>query len=81
MSTDSESTAIEQAFLKAAADNGLDTSDTERMADLRRRVALMRQGWSVYMKSTSPEPNLRRCSCLPVGNHPAGRFHNEVAYA
>lgn len=44
MSTDSESTAIEQAFLKAAADNGLDTSDAERMADLRRRVALMRQG-------------------------------------
>ena len=44
MSTDSESAAIEQAFLKAAADNGLDTSDTERMADLRRRVALMRQG-------------------------------------
>ena len=44
MSTDSESAAIEQAFLKAAADHGLDTSDTERMADLRRRVALMRQG-------------------------------------
>ena len=44
MSTDSESTAIEQAFLKAAAVNGLDTSDTERMADLRRRVVLMRQG-------------------------------------
>ena len=44
MSTDSDSTAIEQAFLQAAADNGLDTCDTERMADLRRRVALMRQG-------------------------------------
>ena len=44
MSTDSESAAIEQAFLKAAAGNGLNISDTERMADLRRRVALMRQG-------------------------------------
>ncbi len=44
MSTDSESTAIEQAFLQVAAGNGLDISDTERMADLRRRVALMRQG-------------------------------------
>ena len=44
MSTDSDSTAIEQAFLKAAADHGLDASDTERMADLRRRVELMRQG-------------------------------------
>ena len=44
MSTDSDSTAIEQAFRQAAADNGLDTSDTQRMADLRRRVTLMRQG-------------------------------------
>ena len=44
MSTDSDSTAIEQAFLGAAAGHGLDTSDAERMADLRRRVALMRQG-------------------------------------
>ncbi len=44
MSTDSDSTAIEQAFLRAAAENGLDTSDTQRMADLRQRVALMRQG-------------------------------------
>ena len=44
MSIDSDPAALEQAFLKAAADNGLNTSDTERMADLRRRVALMRQG-------------------------------------
>jgi aminoglycoside phosphotransferase len=49
MSSDAESTINEQAFneqafLREAAANGLDTSDQERMADLRSRVALMRQG-------------------------------------
>lgn len=44
MSTDAYSAMTEDAFLRLAADHGLDTSDTERMADLRRRVALMRQG-------------------------------------
>ena len=49
MSRDAESTINEQAFneqafLRVAAANGLDTSDQERMADLRSRVALMRQG-------------------------------------
>ena len=44
MSTDAESTISEQAFLRVADANGLDTSDHERMADLRARVSLMRQG-------------------------------------
>ena len=44
MSDDAESTISEQAFLRVAAANGLDTSDHERMADLRARVSLMRQG-------------------------------------
>ena len=44
MSNDVDSTISEQAFLRVAAAQGLDTSDEERMADLRGRVALMRQG-------------------------------------
>lgn len=44
MPSDAEYTNDEEAFLRVAAANGLDTSDTERMADLRSRVALMRQG-------------------------------------
>ena len=44
MSTDAFSEMTDEAFLIVAAGHGLDTSDTERMADLRRRVALMRQG-------------------------------------
>lgn len=44
MPSDAEYTNDEEAFLRVAAANGLDTSDTERMADLRSRVTLMRQG-------------------------------------
>ena len=44
MSGDNDSAISEQAFLRVAAANGLDTSDEERMADLRGRVSLMRQG-------------------------------------
>ncbi len=44
MSDDSGSAGSEQAFLRVAAANGLDTSDAERMEDLRNRVLLMRQG-------------------------------------
>lgn len=44
MSGDNDSAISEQAFLRVAAANGLDTSDRERMADLRGRVLLMRQG-------------------------------------
>ena len=44
MPPDHDSTAAEQAFLTMAAAHGLDASDRERMADLRSRVALMRQG-------------------------------------
>ena len=44
MPGDNDSNISEEAFLKIAAANGLDTSDGERMADLRGRVALMRQG-------------------------------------
>lgn len=44
MSGDNDSAISEQAFLRVAAANGLDTSDQERMADLRGRVSLMRQG-------------------------------------
>lgn len=44
MSTDAESNISEQAFLRVAAANGLDTSDVHRMEDLRNRVSLMRQG-------------------------------------
>jgi len=44
MSSDAENPNDEQAFLRVAAAFGLDTSDAERMADLRGRVALMRQG-------------------------------------
>ena len=44
MSGDNDSAVSEQAFLRIAAANGLDTSDEDRMADLRGRVALMRQG-------------------------------------
>ena len=44
MSDDNGSAISEQAFLRVAAANGLDTSDEERMADLHGRVSLMRQG-------------------------------------
>ena len=44
MSGDNDSAISERAFLRIAAANGLDTSDQERMADLRGRVSLMRQG-------------------------------------
>ena len=44
MSSDAENPNDEQAFVRVAAACGLDTSDAERMADLRDRVALMRQG-------------------------------------
>ena len=44
MSGENNSAISEQAFLRVAAANGLDTSDQERMADLRGRVSLMRQG-------------------------------------
>lgn len=44
MSGDNDSAISKQAFLRIAAANGLDTSDQGRMADLRGRVSLMRQG-------------------------------------
>jgi len=44
MSGDNDSAISEQVFLRVAAANGLDTADQERMADLRGRVSLMRQG-------------------------------------
>ena len=44
MPGDNDSNISEEAFLTIAAANGLDTSDRERMADLRGRVRLMRQG-------------------------------------
>ena len=44
MPGDNDSTISEEAFLRIAAANGLDTSDRDRIADLRGRVALMRQG-------------------------------------
>ena len=44
MSGENNSAISEQAFLRIAAANGLDTSDQEHMADLRGRVSLMRQG-------------------------------------
>ncbi len=34
----------DEAFRQSAEAAGLDTTDPERMADLRQRVALMRQG-------------------------------------
>ena len=43
MSNDNDSAIGEQAFLRVAAAQGLDTSDEDRMADLRNRVILMRQ--------------------------------------
>lgn len=44
MPADNESAISEEAFLRIAAANGLDISDRDRMADLRGRVSLMRQG-------------------------------------
>ena len=44
MPADNDPIISEQAFLRLAAATGLDTSDRERMADLRGRVSLMRQG-------------------------------------
>ena len=44
MPSEVDPTISQQAFLRVAAANGLDTSDQERMEDLRGRVALMRQG-------------------------------------
>lgn len=46
MSTDRETPLSETGFLRVAVAAGLDTSDTEAMADLRRRVNLMREGLS-----------------------------------
>ncbi len=44
MPNNNDPTPSELAFLRLAEANGLDTTDRERMADLQRRVALMRQG-------------------------------------
>ena len=44
MPNESTASAPDPAFLQAAAAAGLDTADADRMADLQRRVALMRQG-------------------------------------
>ena len=44
MSTDREAPLSETGFLRVAEAAGLDTSDTEAMEDLRRRVNLMREG-------------------------------------
>ena len=44
MPADNDSEITERAFLRVAAASGLDTSDEDRMHDLRGRVALMRQG-------------------------------------
>ena len=44
MSTNSGSPLAEGGFFRVAQAAGLDTSDTEAMADLRRRVTLMREG-------------------------------------
>ncbi|MCE2499492.1 MAG: hypothetical protein J4G13_01345 [Dehalococcoidia bacterium] len=46
MPTDSETPLSETGFLRVAGAAGLDTSDTEAMEDLRRRVTLMREGLS-----------------------------------
>ena len=44
MASEVDPTISKEAFLRVAAANGLDTSDEERMDDLRGRVSLMRQG-------------------------------------
>ena len=44
MSNDSDAPMPDAAFLRIAQAAGLDTSDAGRMADLQRRVALMREG-------------------------------------
>ena len=44
MSIASNPPAPDAAFLLTAQAAGLDTSDAERMADLQRRVSLMRAG-------------------------------------
>lgn len=44
MPNDNDSPAGSESFLRVAAATGLDTSDPERMADLHRRVTLMREG-------------------------------------
>ena len=44
MSTDTGPPLSEGAFLRVAQAAGLDTSDTEAMEDLRRRVTMMREG-------------------------------------
>ena len=46
MSTDTGTPISETGFLRVVAAAGLDTSDTEAMEDLRRRVGLMREGLS-----------------------------------
>ena len=49
MSSDADSQIPLELFLQMAAGVGLDTSDTERMEDLRRRVGIMRVGFgSLY---------------------------------
>ncbi len=47
MSTESAAECPLDAFLQVAAAAGLDTSDVERMEDLRRRVQMMRSGISI----------------------------------
>lgn len=44
MPKESAAKAASPAFLQAAAAAGLDTADADRMGDLERRVALLRQG-------------------------------------
>ncbi len=44
MSTDAAPQSAGTGFLRVAEAAGLDTSDAERMADLARRVSLMREG-------------------------------------
>ncbi len=43
-SADAYSAMTDETFRIVAASYGLDASDAERMSDLQRRVALMRQG-------------------------------------
>ena len=44
MPNETDATAPSLGFLQAVAAAGLDAADADRMRDLERRVALMRQG-------------------------------------
>lgn len=44
MPRQSDTASTDEGFLESAAAAGLDISDANRMADLQRRVAMMRQG-------------------------------------